>query len=326
MKLKNRKNFIRYTPEENAPRRMHLSLQFTRVVYLIFFGAILIVLTNWAINKWISVEGQGLVMLKSVTLRAVDDIKIEDFLVEEGEDVLRGQTLLQAVSLDGAEIIESKDRGPLIEKTKRDVEERLIAERSLKQEIKAQQDHIARLKRLNALEWRMQKELYDAQRKLRSYELERRKINSEIRMLQDRIEALDEGNYSQIIRPLESSMQSPFQGQVVEIKKNDGEVALRGEELISILGNEDINIKAFFPLQKMPRVTPGAKVSIHFPDGSKGYGTVNQYYYSTLPLPEEFQSRYEPVQRMLVVDIRPNDPEAKDWIHIHMMTVKVKIW
>ena len=53
-------------------------------------------------------------------------------------------------------------------------------------------------------------------------------------------------------------------------------------------------------------------------------GTIERFYRSTLPPPEEFQKTFKQAERRLVVDIVPQDSD-QDWTKRHYLGVTLHI-
>jgi len=100
---------------------------------------------------------------------------------------------------------------------------------------------------------------------------------------------------------------SPFSGMITRIYFNNFEVVIKGEKIMSIFQPDELHIKAFFDQDKIPYIKKNQKVIIEFPDSSKIRGIISRSYYSTLRHPPEFQKKYEPAQRGIVVDVKPID-------------------
>lgn len=87
---------------------------------------------------------------------------------------------------------------------------------------------------------------------------------------------------------------------------------------------ENLKIKGYFNQQLYQEIRIGEEVEIEFPDGTTGIGVIDNYYVSTYQLPEEFQKKYEPVERSIVVDILPlNIDEAALWVGYYKMAVTI---
>ncbi len=117
---------------------------------------------------------------------------------------------------------------------------------------------------------------------------------------------------------------SPIDGTINQIFTKEFETALRDEVVLSVHKKSPIFVRAYFDQKDLDHVGIGEEFTVTFPDGTVSKGVLKSFYYSTIPLPEEFQKRYEPVSRAVVGDIYPlNIDEAKRWKDFYKMSVDV---
>lgn len=114
---------------------------------------------------------------------------------------------------------------------------------------------------------------------------------------------------------------SPFSGMVTRIYFNNYEVALKGEKIMTIFQPGEIHIKGFFEQPDLKYLKTGDNVIIEFPDSSKYEGKISRLYYASLPLPPEFQKKYEPIHRSIVADIVPLNPNLMRDKEVEKMSV-----
>lgn len=117
---------------------------------------------------------------------------------------------------------------------------------------------------------------------------------------------------------------SPIDGSINRIYTMEFETALRDEVVMAIHKKSPIFVRAYFDQEDLADVGVGEEFTVTFPDGTVSKGILKSFYYSTIPLPEEFQKRYEPVSRAVVGDIYPvNIEEASRWKNFYKMSVDV---
>lgn len=117
---------------------------------------------------------------------------------------------------------------------------------------------------------------------------------------------------------------SPIAGTINQIFTKEFETALRDEVVLSVHKKSPIFIRAYFDQKDLDQISIGEEFTVTFPDGTVSKGVLKSFYYSTIPLPEEFQKRYEPVSRAVVGDIYPvNIDEARRWKDFYKMSVDV---
>lgn len=117
---------------------------------------------------------------------------------------------------------------------------------------------------------------------------------------------------------------SPIAGTINQIFTKEFETALRDEVVLSVHKKSPIFVRAYFDQKDLDQISIGEEFTVTFPDGTVSKGVLKSFYYSTIPLPEEFQKRYEPVSRAVVGDIYPvNIEEAQRWKDFYKMSVDV---
>ena len=118
---------------------------------------------------------------------------------------------------------------------------------------------------------------------------------------------------------------SPIAGSINRIYTLEYETALRDEVVLAIHKKSPIFVRAYFDQEDLQDVAIGEEFQITFPDGTVSRGVLKSFYYSTIPLPEEFQKKYEPVSRSVVGDIYPvSSEESLQWKNFYKMSVDVK--
>ena len=126
------------------------------------------------------------------------------------------------------------------------------------------------------------------------------------------------------IEPTKKYFISPIAGSINRIYTLEYETALRDEVVLAIHKKSPIFIRAYFDQEDLADVAVGEEFTVTFPDGTQSRGILKSFYYSTIPLPEEFQKKYEPVSRAVVGDIYPvNKDESLQWKNFYKMSVDV---
>ena len=98
------------------------------------------------------------------------------------------------------------------------------------------------------------------------------------------------------------------------------------QEVLTIHNPEKTQIKAYFNQNAAKYITEGTIVQVNFPDGKKTKGRINHSYIATYALPSEFQKKYEPTERNLLVDIVPIDKNTEElWKNFYLMDVELVI-
>ena len=117
---------------------------------------------------------------------------------------------------------------------------------------------------------------------------------------------------------------SPVEGNISQINKENYEVALESEIIMSIHKPTNLFIQAFYEQRDLDHIKIGDVVDIAFPDGTESQGVIQRFFNATYQLPQEFQKRYEPVTRSITAEIAPiTDLEAQRWQAFYKLTAKV---
>ncbi|HOK80722.1 MAG TPA: HlyD family efflux transporter periplasmic adaptor subunit [bacterium] len=118
---------------------------------------------------------------------------------------------------------------------------------------------------------------------------------------------------------------APIDGIVARIYREEKEVVLKGDNVMSICKIGETKIKGYFEQKDYPYLAKNKMVTIQFPDGSKKQGIITNVYFATMPQPPEFQKKYEPLHRSVIVDILPCKWEIEPFKEIYKMSVKLYV-
>ncbi len=107
---------------------------------------------------------------------------------------------------------------------------------------------------------------------------------------------------------------------------SNSEVCYRQQEVLTIHDPKKVQIRAYFGQNYAQYIKEGTVVEIQFPDGTYSSGKIVHSYISTYALPSEFQKKYEPTERTILVDIEPVDAiEAEIWKKFYLMDAQLII-
>jgi multidrug resistance efflux pump len=292
-------------------------------------------------------RGNGQVELKKQALTFTNDIKILDILVEEGQEVKKGDTLFfyhNEYNEIGNSIRNSYNaQKPIdwIEKERLNLRKQIALKNIEKDNLSS------RLKFKND-EFKHQQDLVllgvnNIEYTLTSIESEIMKIEVQEKILKEEISFLRKHLYrlrkqEAEIQKLETDKQTfekvmineiiPYvaliDGIIGNINFSPNEVCYEKQDVMTIHQKENISIRAYFDPELMSHLEINDVMQIKFPDGMKGLGRISNIYISTKELPVEFQSKYEPVRRNVVIDIMPiTEEEGTRWVNFYKMTVDV---
>lgn len=295
---------------------------------------------NWLHYKIFYFEGVG--YLESVTklMEAPVTGRIVDIRCNINDEVTEGQAL---VFLSHPRYVYSmnRDRGASADRYARDAAKIIDAESRLdlfKYEIQQSKDDLFSLK----VERRKGRELLAIQvitrSELSNIELQLRKLEHEIKLLQIKYEAavkvldlytadntFDNGVNFQTgtARLPDGILNSPAEGVVSEIFKQKGEVAKVGEAILRINEKGNNFIKTYFTGKHEDGIDVGDKAWIIFADGERSTGVIRQIYPTASDQPKQLKNRFGAAQRYIIAEIVRED--GKPWERILETEVTVRM-
>lgn len=334
MKLKRRTSYINYSKEGHPQKKFNIKPNLSRYLYFLILIGIAIYFGFVVFNKLLYVEGVGLLKFKPITLRALNDVRIEKMYYQEGDILGKGDTVLVKHFLEDDPIVPDKpDNQALIRennlrKTARDRNLKEAELNYLERRLEINKKELEKLNELAAMELVLKDRIVKKKQEIEELKLKINKLRDEIDALDDYYNELLNDPIPDANNPnngLFENCVAPINGEIYQIHKQQGEIALKGEEIMSIASLKEMSIKGYFSQDNLKHLKEDKIVTIEFPGDIESKGVITKFYFSTLPLPEEFQKKYEPTQRRVIVDIKPVHGEEHIWAKLHMLSVKLRI-
>ena len=306
-----------------------------------FIGALcvgLFFLARYTYRNVALVEADGQVILESVRVNFINDIRLQSLHVSEGDTVARADTLFtywnELHNDDGVQSVQISNSRDWIKKEVLTLQAKISQKKAeisgidqLLEEYKKRLDVQVQTVMLDASD---HSGLQSTKNQVIALNGRNRLLNSELRILQGHLnqlkkeqrEHLGVGGYSSSLT--RRSYVSNKHGIIGEIQIQPNEVCYEGEYVFTIHSPEEITIHAYFEQEHISRIFVRRMINIEFPDGSRGQGYIKKYHISTKELPPEFQKKYEPTERTILAEIAPIDEESADlWKKFYKMNVKV---
>ena len=295
------------------PPKKKKKINWDRVLFLGIISVGLFFLLRHVYKSIAIVEADGQVMLKSIKVNFVNDIRLRDLYITEGDTV------------DGLDTLFSYWNELHDDDGSKSVTADLITA------YKQRKGKLVQLVMLDAAE---NSNLQSVTNLLLTLESKVEILKSEIYFLWQHYNQLTteeanlvdagSGGYSSIFTTRQYI--SPFRGIIGEIQAQPNEVCYEGEYVFTIHSPEDIEIHAYFSQEHIDRIFLNEVVRVSFPDGSEGKGYIKKYHISTKELPPEFQKKYEPTERTILTEIHPVDEKtATLWKRFYKMDVRVSL-
>ncbi len=324
------------------PPKKKKKINWDRVLFLaaIFIG--LFFLLRHTYKSVALVEADGQVMLESIKVNFINDIRLRNLKVTEGDTVQALDTLFsywnELHDDDGSKSVQINNTNEWVRKEKlnllRKISQKNVELREatrLLEEYGAQKEKLVQFVMLDAAEnsslqavTNQLLSLESRQEILRNEVFYLRRHYNQLRSEEATLVDLTSGGYSSA---LTSNLYiSPFRGIIGEIQIQPNEVCYEGEYVFTIHSPEKIAIHAYFSQKNIDRIFLNEIVKVSFPDGSEGRGYIKKYHISTKELPPEFQKKYEPTERTILTEIFPIDEEtATLWKKFYKMDVRVSL-
>ena len=350
--FKRKDSVIRVVNEEfKKPKR-----NWDRIIYIVFLSLVAFFIGYYAISKIFFIQADGQVLFENVSIRLTDDCRILAYQKDEGDTVKVGDSLftytldkdnlwgnmalngnVTATSYDNEWDWIEKEKYALMKKValnKIDITESTALIGSYKSEIQRLQNEIVLdVLPKNRLDY-VQNEILRLNTAIAKLTSENNQLYGLLKQLNSMIKtprvkstktaSIGGGGNGDADENGIRVFYSPIDGTVTRIYTRQFEVALKSEQIMAIHKNTPMYVKGFFEQGDLNYFHEGDLVNIEFPDGTNSKGIIKRFYYSTYPLPDEFQKRYEPTTRTIAADIYPvNDNEYEHWRAFFKMGVSV---
>jgi multidrug resistance efflux pump len=335
--------------EENKPKKK--KRQWDRIIYFIVFFSLLFGLGYYAFTRLFYVNAQAQVLYENVEIRLLKDARIMEYFTFEDDTIRFGDTLFRYSEdhTDDQSNIQlsahrSSSDNPAYNWVIREIfttEEKINSKKSEKEQclalIKSYKQEVEKIKTSVSLGVLPQSRLDVRENDILKLKSQVQRLESEIAQLYSALDELktkipsmhgaDSASISANMGDVQNEkfFLSPFEGTVNRIFVRQFETSLKSETILSLHRNSPIFVRAFFDQSDIDVLQPGDEFVLEFPDGTESIGVLKRFYYSTVPLPVEFQKRYEPITRTIGGDIYPKDStQAALWKNFYKMNVVVK--
>ncbi|MEO1022948.1 MAG: HlyD family efflux transporter periplasmic adaptor subunit [Bacteroidota bacterium] len=329
---------IRHLKEMPKPKK---KINTDRVLFILLLGLVLGFGCYYVFNKVTFIEVDGMVTMNKLAVHFTDDVRILQLNVTEGTEVEQGDTLFyfrNPYFENDAAIRNSATQNR--ERLKREIltHNRTLSEKrterdELISQMNAERLRLESIRRLVIQAAYTRSKLDDQQRHVDALSSRLRLVKEEIRFIIRHIDQLNRLNDQYASRSTFSASAeasrmyvAPVDGVIGRITVTDNEVCYKTEEVMTIHRPEQLRVQAYFRQEEMDKIELGSIVDVTFPDGKTEKGRIDRFYVSTYELPPEFQKKYEPTERSILVDIMPIDAEnLEGWKQFYKMSVKVSL-
>lgn len=310
-----------------------------RVILYLVLGVVLIWVLVRLHNALLVVRADGQIVMNKVNINFTEDIRLLDLYVESGQEVCLGDTLFRyrddygdgggnyAARLVSREESLRKER----ERAYHQYQIAALEARQLKAELDLQhQAEALRTKKL-LLDAITRPQFEAAAQQIRGLEADWERAKAERSLYYGEYKRLKDATAADQVVGLggdftsEDLADAPLDGIIGPIHFNENEVCYEGEHVLTLYDPARLYVRAFFEEDDASWIEPGARADVIFPDGTKSEGVIDRTYIGTEAMPDEFQKKYLPTTRSLVVDIRPASAQDEEiWRTGHLMSVDIR--
>lgn len=330
---------LRYL-EEKVKGTARSRYNWDRIVYLTILGLIVFFVLRYFFLHSFYITADGQVLFESVEIGETQDVRIERFFIEEGDNMKVGDTLFTYLIQDPNEFaLKNNDSESKSNWAEREIyalqksiqlnnsqiagDEKLM--NSYKSQLKRLENEVilgaATERDLNNLEYQISK----LETNISLLQSENEVMNKQIYDLMNNKTAVQEKQKEPATFSPYRAFVSPIEGYVARIFKEPYEVALKSQIIMKVHRADSVHIKGYFDQEDLKYVEVGDCVDVTFPDGKESEGMIKRFYTSTVLIPEEFQEKYEPTKRTIAVDIVPAPgADLTIWKRYYKLSVKLR--
>ena len=327
--------------EEQVMGKGKSRFNWDRLVYMTILALIVFFVLRYFFihNFYISANGQ--VLFQTLDISETQDVRIDQFYFEEGENMSAGDTLFTYIVEDpNADIsgMGGETEGGQSNWAEREMyslqksidlnNSQISSDKRLLNSYKSQ---LSRLENEVILGTASERDLNNLEYQISKLETSISLAHSENSVLRKQIDALT--NNETPVQQMEDvpatfspfrAYVSPIDGYISRIYKESYEVALKSQVIMKIHRADSVHVKGYFEQEDLKYVNVGDIVDVSFPDGKESEGVIRRFYNSTVIIPEEFQKKFEPAKRTIAVDIVPAPGADLDiWKRYYKLSVKL---
>jgi len=358
--FKRNESVLRYNKENK--QKIKKKYNWDRIIYFIILGLILFLLVRWVVLNSIYTEANGQVIFENRNIQNVDDCRILEYKVKEGDEVEKGDTLFIYMSdedevssrngggsssgaltsqISVGDISITKIKSPDWIDREMFNARKQIALNSIQvnentQLINILRKNLSRMEQEVVLDVLPKSRLEESYMRLETLEADLQQHKQENTFYKKHLRELEALKVVQeaIPKPKNTGISignksnngssngggsqedhkqafiCPIDGSISRIFKEEFEVALKSEIIMSVLKPKNVKIKAYIQQEDIDQFDIGDEVTVLFPDDSESKGVIDKFHPTTSRIPEEFQKKYEPTTRSIIVDVLPLTEKA----------------
>lgn len=327
---------IRYLKEPKINKKIN----YDQIIFVLVIVLALGLLAKYLYGQLAVIEADGQILMEKTTVNFMNNIRIKEIYIQEGDTVQKDQVLFSYVTnvfdnqsdmylKHAAFLQKNNETAESMEKEIAFKEFELSGLNQRLQYVKTRREEVAKLILLDVYK---KSDLDDIERTELNLEAEKRALLKQLVFIKTkRKDFLATNQQTSLASYPEAEVlinhyKAPNKGVVGLINKSNEETCYAGEDLTTIHNPNKILIKAYFKLKDASELYELRTVTILFPDKYKSEGIIKKIQISTCELPKELQKIYHSTERNVVVEIEPVKPEdIQRWENLYKLHVKVLI-
>lgn len=314
---------IRFRREEAAKKKRSYGRWFYLAVIwgVIGYGLFLLLSRTWILHR------DGQVRFIKVDVGVLEPGRVKEIFVAEGDEVKAGDPLF-TVRYERDQKVSKRD---WVTREKLEAQSRIAEQEVRVAQALAEVDQLkSDLKRIEEdvlLELRDPGRIHQIRNRLEDAERKVVGTRAQLLVYREQLTRINQVPEEELVPTgkINETMVAPTDGTITRIGKELEEAAYPSENIVSIHKQDEVFIRAFFEQSDVKYLEVGDHVEIILPGGRSSPGIIRRFYSATFPLPPEFQPRYEPTQRSIVVDIDPLwGEEISENDYFYKMSVRIR--
>lgn len=330
--------------EEQVTGKRKSRFNWDRIVYLTILGLIVFFVLRYFYLQNFYIAADGQIIFDSIEISETEDLRIEKYYFDEGDNVLKGDTLFTyliedptlAMANAAPDEASSSSSGTWADREiyslQKSIELNNSQVRGDRDLLESYKKQLKRMENDVILGTASERDLNNLEYQISKLETSISMVKSENGVLIKQLNALKaNGELDSAMVSVQNQSFSPYRafispvdGYVARIYKEPYEVALKSQVILNIYQADSVYVKGYFEQEDLRYVKVGDIISVNFPDGQVSEGIIKRFYSSTVLIPQEFQKKFEPAKRTIAGDIIPGpNSDLELWKRYYKLSVKL---
>lgn len=332
---------IRGYKEDPLPQKR---INWDRIIYLIVFFFILGSLALYVIRRNFYASAFGEVISDKFEVKFSDDIKVTNYLINENQVVEVGDTLfllkpelapkdslgVTVVNDGGNSQFDWIDREKM--STMKSIRLKELEIGRLERELKRDYNRLSSLKDEVYLAVETANVLQQKQMSIRISIADVEGLKEEIVLLKRYLSQLNQMARQRNRASVRSSRvmtgkvayTSPVNGMVSQVYATENEVTYRQEVVMDLVRKDELFVTAYIPQEYLNHFMVNDTIGVKFGGRIKSLGVIDNIYFNTEQLPNEFRKTYQKSPRTVIARIVPlNEKVKRNWEPYYKIGVEV---